>query len=1290
MDKMNTKLKKEHTIEKEKEQGQKATPTSSWNKWLIKSIHIHTLCQLLIWTQVSIPSQTFAEESSDSTPATTSVEEYNQLQEENRDSQAGPGAITGCSGERTAYESYTTLQGEYTNYANNLSSDISNYVSNANDELTNLLGEQASFYETDQGFVNPTDGIEFDYETVRDRYRAAQRNLVNTRDAVTIAEAELRAAQSACDGDHEHCSPTELRRIQNAQTNLNTATRSYTAAEQEYYAARAEYRRIPNNMENNSQVAVNETAGNANQMEDSHAISGCGSNYDITTNTDEECELSGPLFERDNALTTIVNRNLADAKALAAQRENALFELEIQQRYDADYKLYKLAVDNVSGQEQGYDANGDGDFDDVELGEYTSKSRVGGALEISNIKTMSLASASIRNMACEKHDISENDPQSYYLFRAAMATWLTAVVNDTDYYNEESSCMATEAITEDNQNEQVQALERATNLSKRQLKSLCLRSRPTMDDVIDTSDPDFLNDDNPNGWRRFGINMGTIEASKNATIRYVIDINKVITGYTDTDSGITYPPLETRCDDYLREIIGDDYDPTQSRTREYARDMIAEALGVAIQELATKREKLAIAHANVQKGEQWVARVQRDLMIMAALAAVVLAAQRIAQSMCGPHNPGACAIASALRSKWVYITGTVIGIWLLTELARAQSFLAKWRQKLEEYKYFSHMACNFEDADAEKEEIEALGEEYNQRRREAMRNASNQLINEVNHILYEEISGNTVEDRPEQNNSTTQFENTIKKVNEKIAHIKDINELKKGLSQIFFQSDNKWSDVQTLLSSLGVSILIHALPGDEVMASTVNQEEIYNTTNSLNIQTGTGNFKYFLTQRNQQFQNLTNDITVQPNHSSGTSEISNGGTKSVTGNVILTVDQLAAPFIGGDGHDPLEDITADQYSEPGLSDEEKLALMKTGFATPETRVVTLQNALALMNDNLMQLEYATAIAGYNLDQYVSLLEDTRRELEIEDTGLGNTDAEQVVSLTNACLAESTDELISPDPMCTCRAANSCASFQFPTFNVEVPEALRNSGDSAIKTANNIASGNLDAANVSGASLTKNASRVRKFIDKNAGDKKKNKANSNALDRASENRVNQTLAKINDNPNSTFNKMRDSLAKRGLGGLGNSSLANQSQNKSDENSQKDRNKDKNGEASAAVAGSATQGGLGRKGGANGEARTSESFSLGGGNTNLELSELSDEEKRRLGLLGDGLTNDDVVAIDQSSGRYGHKRKISSRSPSSLEHGKGINGNRKKSIFTIISNRYEKSAYPVLLNVKKAIK
>ena len=316
----------------------------------------------------------------------------------------------------------------------------------------------------------------------------------------------------------------------------------------------------------------------------------------------------------------------------------------------------------------------------------------------------------------------------------------------------------------------------------------------------------------------------TPTSTKNETVTYVNELNNIIRGYTDPDTNVIYPPLETRCDNYLQEIIGDDYDPTQARTREYAVEMIQEALGVAVQELGAKREKLAIAYANVQKGEQWVSRVQRDIMIMTALAAVVAAAQRIAASMCGPHNPGACAIAAALKSKWLYITGIVLGVWLFTELMRAQSFLAKWRQKLEDYKFFSHMACNFEDAHEEKDAIEALGRVYNDRRKEVMQNATNGVINEVNHILYEEISGNSV------NGSTTQMKQTIKKINEKIVHVKTVPELERALSEIFFKTKNRVDDVKTLLSSLGVSILIHALPGDEAFAVTtddIDQAEIY-------------------------------------------------------------------------------------------------------------------------------------------------------------------------------------------------------------------------------------------------------------------------------------------------------------------------------------------------------------------------------------------------------------------------------------------------------------------------------
>ena len=1226
---------------------------------------IQLLCQIMFWTQLTLPQTAYAADTTTTSTDVQSLDQINQLNQANTETQSQVGTVTTCSSERTAYDSYTQLQSEYTDYSANLSNDISTFVSNANDELGNLLTEQSAFYESDLGFVNPTTGIETDYEAIRDRWRAAQAGLVSARDATTLAQRELSAAQSACDGDHEYCSRDEQRRISAAAGNLGTARTNLSAAEREYNSARSAYRGIPRNMEADSQEAVNSTSDNANEMNDSHSISGCGSNFDITTNTDEECTLTGPLFERDTAITEIVNRNVAQARELANQRERALFELEMQQTYDADYKMYKLAVDNVTGS-----------ADDQQ-----GKNELSAALEISNMKTMSLASASIRNMVCEKHDISESDPQSYYLFRAAMATWLTAVVNDTDYYSEESNCMAVENITTDENNEQVQTIERAANLSERQLKSLCLRSRPSVDDLVDTSDSYFLDNSNPDGWMKYRM---TPTSTKNETVTYVNELNNIIRGYTDPDTNVIYPPLETRCDNYLQEIIGDDYDPTQARTREYAVEMIQEALGVAVQELGAKREKLAIAYANVQKGEQWVSRVQRDIMIMTALAAVVAAAQRIAASMCGPHNPGACAIAAALKSKWLYITGIVLGVWLFTELMRAQSFLAKWRQKLEDYKFFSHMACNFEDAHEEKDAIEALGRVYNDRRKEVMQNATNGVINEVNHILYEEISGNSV------NGSTTQMKQTIKKINEKIVHVKTVPELERALSEIFFKTKNRVDDVKTLLSSLGVSILIHALPGDEAFAVTtddIDQAEIYNTTNSLNIQTGTGNFTYFLTQRNQQFQNLTHDITIQPRHTSGTTEISNSGTKSVSGLEILSVHDLAAPFIGGDGHDPLNDIQASQYPHATLTDNEKLALMKTGFATPETRVVTLQNALALMLDNLTQLEFSTAVAGYNLDQYVSLLDTTRRELEIEEEGLGSVDAEQVVSPTNACLAETGNESLAVDPMCTCREASNCASFQFPTFNVEVPEALRNSGDSAIKTANNIVAGDLKGANVSGGTLMNNAANVRKIIDDTIDRNNKNTSgtnNANSLNQASESAISGTLSTLGNNPNSTFNKLRKSLANNGLSGGNQNKSTNSDQNNKEQNKS---NPQTNKYTNAAVSGTRSNTkGTGEVSSSN--ATISESFNLGGGNSNLNLAELSDEEKRRLGLLNDVLKNDEVVAIRNGFG--GHQRKVSTDQNNKKTGHDGIHTNRNASLFSIISNRYEKTAFPILLKVKKVVK
>ncbi len=1250
---------------------------------------IQFLCQCILWSQFSFPTQSYAAEE------VTTVESLNEVKTENSTSQANLGALTKCTTERSAYESYTDMQNDFTNYASSLSSDISSFIGNADTNLSNLIQQQSQFYQTDMGFVNPTDAIDNNYQTVRARWTAAQEGLVAAREGVIVAEQQLQTALSRCDhgNDNDWCSPEELADIAQARRNLSAAQGTLAAAQAEYNAARSAWRGLPANVNNSADAAVSGTAGNANNMAGTHSVSGCGSNFDITTNVDTDCALSGPLFEADTALTEIVNRNVADAKALAAERERVLFELELQQKYDADYKLYRLAVNNVTGQTQGYDANGDGDYDDTELGEYTSKNRVGGALEVSNIKTMSLASASIRNMTCEKHDISESDPQSYYLFRAAMATWLTAVVNDTDYYNAESTCMSEEQITTDTDNEQLQTIERATNLTERQLKSLCLRSRPKPSDVIDVEDPEFLNDANPDGWKRFGIVRSTIAEAKAESIAYAVNLNKVILGYTEPDTGKTYPPLSVRCDEYLQKIIGPDYDPDQARTREYAAEMIQEALGVAVEELAAKRKKLGIAHANVIKGQEWVKRVERDIMIMTILAAAVYAAYQIAKGICSsPYGQWACPIAAALYSKWIYITLTVIAIWLMSELARAKSFLAKWKKKREIAKYFSHMACNFEDAAAEEDEIKNLGQLYQDKRNQAMEQAEDAAINKINHILYEEISGNTVRNNSStMNKATDDLKKTITKLNKKIAGAKSVKEMQKTLSQSLFQTEDRWEDVLSILSLLGVSVIVHALPGDEAIAAEVSQEEIFNTTNALNIQTGTGNFKYFLTQRNQHFQNITNDITMQPNHSPSNSEIANGGKKNVSNQVIISVDQLAAPFIGGDGHDPLEDIKPEQYKgsdAASYNDDEKVALMKTGFATPETRVVTINNALQMLLDNLSQLQFATAIAGYNLDQYVSYLDTARKEMEIEDDGLGNVVAETVNAPISSCLKNTTDGLVDVDPTCTCRAANSCASYSYPTYNIDVPDALKN-GNSSIKTANEVVSGNLKGANVAAGSLMQNAGRVRQLIDDATNNSKYNSKtgrgsnglnngleNANALNRANESKVNGTLAKIGDDPNSAFNEMRRNMSKNGLSGVGSNS--SDSANKDKESKENDPN------ASAAVAG--TEGAKGSSvgnGKKKGDSTTSESFSLGGGNTNLNLQGLSDEEKRRLGLLDDGLKNDDVVAINSDG--LGHQRNINgSSSEQASSDSTGINQDRKKSIFTIISNRYEKSAYPVLLN------
>lgn len=1092
---------------------------------------------------------------------------------------------------------------------------------------------------------NSIDGVEDPFFAKEKRYEDSIVALDNARMAVPVAEQELNAAQSAC-ADRVTCSPAELARITQAQTNLAEARNNLIAAQTEYNTARNAFRRAPVGMAAQSQDATNNTANNANAMNSSHSISGCGGSLDITVNASGDCSLSGPLFDRDENITTIANRRINQAKRLAAQRADLLFDLELQQQFAADYRLYEMAVNGGFVDDSITTLEG---IDGLEQTDVRKTKNL--QLTISNIKTVGAASAVVKDMVCEQHDVSEVDSKSYYILRAAAATWLMAVVNDTDYYAGSSTCSATDALSGDAKNEQIYAVERAALLHDQQLESMCMRIQPKLP-------PADYDPEDPNDYKVYG-------NTKEEAARYVA----VLRGYTDGE--FTYPPLFERCKEYYEKIRGDEY-ANKPATREYAQQMVMDALELSIQELAAKREKIATAHANVEKGKAWVKRVKRDLMIMAALAAVVYAAYRVMAGIC-PTLGGswACGPAAALSSKYVYITGTVIGIWLMSELARAQSFLAQWEAKLEKAKFFHHMACNFEDAKAEEAQMAEMGRVAKERKAEEIRRAKERTIRGINNDVQDAINGNTTPPA-----ETTYIEKkesqrklTLNKMNSILLKAKS----EKDLLTLFSSSKNSFASKENLkeaLRQIGLELMEVVMPSAQ--AASIAREErrdVSLSADALNIAQGTESFRYFLVQRNQQYQNLTNDITNQPQHSPADSEISpaSGNQKNVAGSVLKTVDQLATPFMGGATGDPIADLGE---------------LERLGFPTPETRVATIQSIYDLFTENILLLNGGIAEVAWQRDQYVQLLTDMRKRMGIDKVGLGETQLIPNNGPSAVCMVGDVSSL-NFDSSCGCSQENSCTSFDYPKFSSSTPDALKNGGRLGVTTANSLMSGNLSGAALNGGRLVANAAAVRgDLLDKNkkgssskttSAQSSRSATNSNELQKAMERKSQENLAKLGVDPSSksAFSRVRSSL----LGNGGDTGLNDKDALAAEES------KNKNASLSKG------RGALAKKnaGKSGKDDKTTESFSLTEGSGNLNLEGLTDEERRNLGLAADGGVDSKK---DDDGDRYAHVRSLSQDS-SRREADKsdpfyGINQNRGGSLFKIISKRYEKTAFPVFLS------
>ena len=1225
------------------------------------------------------------------------VEEANQKREENIEhnevADQNDGTKSYCEEEESSKRSeFKSKMDNYQTFVESNQSALKDRADSLIDQKNNLNSADAEYDKAHGNFADPAKPIQDKFDTARARmreaneaYDKAKQNLTSKQQVKQYAEAELSAAKAACNNINFFCTPKEKERIRIAEKELEIANKELQTAKtqeqearREKKAAESKYKTSPNQVLSSTPGAIGDIKANADGMNQSHAVSGCDGSFDISQNTSKTCALSGPLFEADQELNRIANAGINEAKKMAADRTQALFELELQQEYAADYKLYKMAVDGADFTEdlkkKGYD-----NLDQIdELKDDNENKTKNLKLLISNIKTVGTASAVVRDTFCEKHSESEADAKSAYVFKAAAATWLMAVVQDTDYFAGEVSCRSEEMITTDDNNLQIQTIERAANVKDQMLVNLCLRVNPPEPGI----DWNKVSNDEKE-WKKYGDTLA--EAEKHV---------KVINGYTEGSR--TYPSLKERCNKYLRELRGPEF-ADKPRTREAAREMMENAEALAKEELIAKNKKLVTADANIKKGEKWVKDTQNRIAIALALLAAVQAAMMMAYSQCagcGPFCPFCCAqcgVAAQLMAYATLIAAIIIALWLKSELSRAKDFLSKWKEKYRIAQYYTHMACNFETADKEKERMRELGEKEKQKKKEEILKAERDATRKANDIV-----SNATGSSPGGQSSlyTPEKSKFFVKLNKEVQKSKSKKELISFFSrEVFVIPVKDFKDLKSRLTRLGLDLIVKTFFNEARAAeSTFSNTEgaiksdtrnVYRDTDALNVQEGTESFRFFLKVRNKQFQYQTHDMTNQPNHKiSNREKISPPGKKNMKGKLVISVEELAKMHLNG-GWEKYLALVWKQFPE---ADE-------TGFATPETRLAYISNIKGLFSENI-ELLRTTGLPeiAWQRDQIVTLLENAKDRMSNNVKGLGETEVITREAPRPVCAVGDVSDL-NFDPTCGCAKKDSCGSFEVPQFNINTGNALKDRAKLSLTTANSVMRGDLKGAAINGGTLVAKSAAVRTDLfrgQKTRGiDRKKDSSRSDSSSGNSSNSFGSS-----NNASGEFIKNVPGVGQNGAVGDGDagniqarSGLNSKQNGNNSSNENEDNGDQKEGANDRYEVGAGNlnfSGSLNSAGGIGNNGNTQEDFALDTFGTNLQLESLTDEEKASLGLESN--TNDKILA--SGNGHYGHAREVSSSRR--YNHGKTfsdeINQNRNLGLFKIISKRYQDTAYPVLLDTK----
>jgi hypothetical protein len=914
------------------------------------------------------------------------------------------------------------------------------------------------------------------------------------------------------------------------------------------------------------------------------------------------------------------NDNMAESDALstAGEGENGALSGPV---YETNEKL-KSAIDRYTSNAASFaeekiaetarlefanQHRGDYEFYELALQDFES-SPAGGKQALSNLDVMAMASAATKKIKCVPK--RAHDSKAYHIFRAASATYIAATIGDQGSYTDLKSCIKDEIFNEDNKgsDSQFETVEKALNSHTQMVDSMCMTVNPDPNKIPEINKIPILDRDRVQRLKEI----------------------------CDASAGTTCAPgQKTGC---------------APRSRETALEMYDTAVMIAQHELTDKRQLVATAEANVNKGNNKIKTTIKNILVTTALfmmhkmlgitftsIGTTLAASTFSSWAAPPYfKLGAFHYAEEVFFFVLYT-------YFVAELIKWKNFTKKWERKLDNAREHTHLACNFSGPSGattvEANQV-AYATDTKDKAQKAYDKAQENVKNQINEQSLGALGGKSGFIMPK--GLPSEFRNFAIKTYLK----KYIKAASKSAFNIVFPAALATADVDTAANT------------ETAVATGGNSTR---SGQALGMAIGSSSFYQFVIKQNQDWQVQAFDASE--NGASGYQKNDNP--------VLYCAEN-------GDDTGCIKEFLDSKSFIGAKYRQESSTLPIAGMPTPETRVKYLMAAATLVRENISGTLGLLDQAVDQRDQYVLLIEKMREQMNIKDQGNANQLEEKHVQKAVSCMKEGIGGTLEIDANCQCQKTNSCGTLQYPELGEFAPGVLAVGEDAVKGVTDKALSGKLEEANVETGNLSGNKDAVRRRITDNF----------NTLNKA---QVKGGKGKID------FKKQARNLItegrKQAYRKYANMFPANVKQEKyrgglsnyyNDMNlGTKSKDSSKSNQPALAAVGNTKSGATGVASGLEGGAKTSGqdkdffNFDFEYADKKLTAAERKSlEDQRALAAM------EAKNRKESASSRYRHQRNLSLTDESNKDNN-GINKDTKKNIFNIISSRYKKSAFPIFL-------